>query len=614
MKNRPLTIILALLLVLGMVACTPATQPSADPTPEAPVVDVAPSPEPADEGPANPIIRLSTTTSVNDSGLLPYLQPEFEADTGYKLEITSAGTGAAIEKGRTGDADALLVHSKSAEETFISEGFAAERIPFMYNYFVILGPADDPAGVGSAANATEAFKAIAEGGFTFISRGDSSGTHNAENKIWAAAQIEPNPEKDSWYVSAGQGMGACITMAAEEQAYVLSDKATYLAHEMRPQLNLLLERSDEMKNTYSMLAISPDKWADTNIDGANAFIEWMQGEKATQLIDSYGVAEYGEQLFFTMAGEIALTDVVGRTVTLPGAATKVVGTHNPSMNTAIVLGGGGKYLAGFGNKEMADGLYQYVIENFDSLTSIGKGKNINFETVASIGADLAILPERFTDQAEQYEAVGVPAIVALPNTESFDTIKNSLTLVAKALGEEARAAEICEFFDNQVTKAKEVSSKASRQPSVMFLGGSSMLTVAPEAMIQSYIIEAAGGKNAVTGIDVKGEFAEVNLEQIIVWNPDVIWIPAYADYTVDDILNDAGWTATNAVKNKAVYQFPSALEPWDYPTASCCLGVCWATNNLHPELYTKDELMADVDAYYTLVYGRTFTAEELGIK
>jgi tungstate transport system substrate-binding protein len=231
--------------------------------------------------------------------LLPYLQPTFETDTGYTLEITSAGSGAAIEKGRTGDADVLLVHSKAAEETFVSEGFAPERIPFMYNYFVIVGPADDPAGAGSAATATEAFQKLAEGGFKFISRGDDSGTHNAEKKIWEAAGITPDPAADSWYVSAGAGMGACLNMAAEEQAYLLTDKATYLAHEMRDRLTILLERSDEMKNTYSVLVISPDKWPDTNIDGAAAFAEWITSEKALALISQYGVAEYGEALFFT---------------------------------------------------------------------------------------------------------------------------------------------------------------------------------------------------------------------------------------------------------------------------------------------------------------------------
>lgn len=146
-----LAVLLALCLVLGLAACKA----------KAPVEEsAAPSEEPTAPVVENPTIRLSTTTSVNDSGLLPYLQPVFEADTGYKLEISSAGTGAAIEKGRTGDADALLVHAKASEEEFISQGYADERIPFMYNYFVIVGPKDDPAGVKSCANASEAFKKL----------------------------------------------------------------------------------------------------------------------------------------------------------------------------------------------------------------------------------------------------------------------------------------------------------------------------------------------------------------------------------------------------------------------------------------------------------------------
>ena len=134
------------------------------------------------------MIRLSTTTSVNDSGLLPYLQPYFEADSGYKLEITSAGTGAAIEKGKTGDADCLLVHAKSQEEAFVADGYSDARVPFMYNYFVIIGPASDPAGVAKCTTAAEAFKAIAESKAPFISRGDKSGTNTAELNIWKARE------------------------------------------------------------------------------------------------------------------------------------------------------------------------------------------------------------------------------------------------------------------------------------------------------------------------------------------------------------------------------------------------------------------------------------------
>lgn len=288
--KKLLVVLLAVMLCLSFAACA---NTDADNNGENNAENEVTTPE-------NPIIRLSTTTSVNDSGLLPYLQPEFEADTGYKLEITSAGTGAAIEKGRTGDADVLLVHAQASEEQFIAEGYGIERIPFMYNYFVIVGPADDPAGVKEAAEASDAFAAIAEGQYKFISRGDDSGTHKAELAIWEAAGITPDPAVDTWYISAGAGMGAVLNMASEQQAYTLTDKGTYLAHELRDTLALLMEESEDMKNTYSMIAISPDKWPDTNIDGANAFIEWMQSDKATQMINDYGVEEYGQQLFFTL--------------------------------------------------------------------------------------------------------------------------------------------------------------------------------------------------------------------------------------------------------------------------------------------------------------------------
>ena len=246
--------------------------------------------------PANPTLRVSTTTSVNDSGLLPYLQPYFEEDTGYKMEVTSAGTGAAIKKGETGDADVLLVHAKASEEEFVNAGFGVERVPFMYNYFVIVGPEGDPAGVANCTTAADAFKAIADAGQTFVSRGDDSGTNKKELQIWEAAGI--TPEGQEWYVNAGAGMGATLTQTAERQGYTLTDKGTFLSNDAKNTLKIVLGEADDMKNTYSMIAISPDKWPDTNIEGANAFIEWMTSDKASKLIAEYGVAEYGEPLFF----------------------------------------------------------------------------------------------------------------------------------------------------------------------------------------------------------------------------------------------------------------------------------------------------------------------------
>ena len=186
------------------------------------------------------IIRLSTTTSVNDSGLLQYLLPSFEADYGYTVEITSAGTGKAIANAKMGNADLILVHSKTQEEAFIADGFArviegqeAERLTYMYNYFVLCGPSDDPAGVAAAASVKEAFALIAEGAYPFVSRGDNSGTHTKEISLWPEA-LAITVEQESvagytdWYNYSNAGMAACLTMANEIGGYILSDKATFL--------------------------------------------------------------------------------------------------------------------------------------------------------------------------------------------------------------------------------------------------------------------------------------------------------------------------------------------------------------------------------------------------
>ena len=185
-------------------------------------------------------IRLSTTTSVNDSGLLGYLLPAFEEAYGYTVEVQSAGTGKAIAAAKAGNADLILVHSQKQEEAFVEGGFArivsgfeAERISFIYNYFVLCGPSADPAGVASAASVLDAFAAIAEGGYTFVSRGDGSGTHTKELALWPAdlgitAEAETFADYTDWYVSANTGMGACLVMAEEMGAYILTDKATFL--------------------------------------------------------------------------------------------------------------------------------------------------------------------------------------------------------------------------------------------------------------------------------------------------------------------------------------------------------------------------------------------------
>lgn len=284
--KKVLSIALSVLMLFSLVACSAGAnneEGTATPTPE------------------NPTIRVSTTTSVNDSGLLPYLLPYFEKETGYKVEVQSAGTGAALQKAQDGNADLVLVHAKASEEEFISNGYGVERLPFMYNYFVIVGPADDPAGIKGSADAAEAFKKIADAKSNFVSRGDDSGTHKAELKIWGKDNA-PNAETDTWYISAGQGMGACLSMASEKNAYCLTDKATFLSMNNELKSEILIAESEDLKNTYSLIAVNPEKIDGLNVEGANALIEWMTGDEAKKLIAEYGQEEYGQPLFYLIEG------------------------------------------------------------------------------------------------------------------------------------------------------------------------------------------------------------------------------------------------------------------------------------------------------------------------
>ncbi len=255
------------------------------------------APDTTVQAPENPVIRMSTTTSVNDSGLLPYLLPVFEKATGYTVEVQSAGTGAAIQKAKDGNADLILVHAKASEEAFIEEGYGVERKPFMYNFFVIVGPEADPAGIKDGAeNAAEAFGRIADTKSAFVSRGDESGTHKAELKIWG--ENVPDAEKEAWYINAGQGMGACLTMASEKGAYCLTDKATFLSNKDSLNLEILLEKSEDMQNVYSLIECNPEKLDGVNTEGAKALIEWMMGTEASALIAEYGKEQYGQALFY----------------------------------------------------------------------------------------------------------------------------------------------------------------------------------------------------------------------------------------------------------------------------------------------------------------------------
>lgn len=241
-------------------------------------------------------LTISTTTSVRDSGLMDYLLPEFQKDTGITVKLIAQGTGAAIKTASDGNADVVLVHDRDAEDKFVSSGNGLKRIEVMYNYFVIVGPKNDPVGIKAAkmSDAAAAFAKIAGAKATFVSRGDQSGTNSKELKLWSSAKIKPSGK---WYVSAGKGMGDVLTMTSEMKGYTLSDKATFLSMESKLNLQIVLESASNLKNQYTIIAVNPVKHNGINAAGAQEFIKWMTSSKGLKMISEYGQSKYGTPLF-----------------------------------------------------------------------------------------------------------------------------------------------------------------------------------------------------------------------------------------------------------------------------------------------------------------------------
>lgn len=287
MSKKLLTWI-GLLVILGLLlgACGPAQTPE-------PVETTAPATETSGETGGSLI--LATTTSTDDSGLLDYILPDFEAQTGITVDVIAVGTGQALQLGEDGNADVLLVHARAREDEFMAAGHGVRREDVMYNDFVIVGPESDPARIGGMTDAAAAFQAIAEAEAPFVSRGDDSGTNTKELSIWEAAGIEPSGD---WYISAGQGMGAVLTLADEQQAYTLSDRATYLARTLEgTELVIEVEGDPILFNPYGVIAVNPDKGEHIQNDLANAFIDWLISVPTQELIAGYGVEQFGSPLF-----------------------------------------------------------------------------------------------------------------------------------------------------------------------------------------------------------------------------------------------------------------------------------------------------------------------------
>jgi len=278
---------LSLIVLLGLVTAIIGCQTSA----------VAPLPP-------QTRLRVATTTSLYDTGLWGYLEPMFEEANDVEMDIIYAGTGKALEYGRRGDVDVITVHSKAREEQFIAEGYGIERVPFAYNYFLIVGPADDPAGIKDMTP-EDAFKKLIETKTgTFVSRGDKSGTHSKEKAIWQSAgfDYEAVRETGNWYLEVGQGMGPALVIASEKQAYTLTDIGTFLAYRRKLELVPIVEKGDILLNVYSAISLNPEKNPQTKIEMANRLIAFLTSPRIQEFIGSYGVKEYGRSLFIPCAG------------------------------------------------------------------------------------------------------------------------------------------------------------------------------------------------------------------------------------------------------------------------------------------------------------------------
>jgi len=247
------------------------------------------------EPPANPNIILATTTSTQDSRLLDVLVPMFQEQTGYTVQTVAVGSGEAMKMGEEGNADVLLVHAPASEVTFMDGGFGKDRMLVMHNDFIVVGPADDPAKIKGLA-IKDAFKAIFDGGAPFITRGDDSGTHKKELALWKSAELDPGGKE--WYIETGQGMGASMTVASEKAAYILTDRATYLANKDNYQLEILVEGDKSLLNVYHVITVNPEKWTAANYDGAMAFAKFMTDPATQAVIGEFGKEKFGQPLFY----------------------------------------------------------------------------------------------------------------------------------------------------------------------------------------------------------------------------------------------------------------------------------------------------------------------------
>ena len=306
---------------------------------------------------------------------------------------------------------------------------------------------------------------------------------------------------------------------------------------------------------------------------------------------------------------IAVEDQLGRKVEIKGDVNRIVSSYYISTSILISLGVKDK-VVGIEAKAKNREMYKKVAKEFLDLPAVGTGKEINVEECMELKPDVVIIPTRLKSFIPQFEKLNIPVVAIEP--ETLEGFNNCVELLGKISGLEERSKELLKYYDDTIDKVKDMTKDIKNKPSVYLSGSDNILKTCTSKMYQNYMIDTAGGKNVTENID-EGYWTNISVEQLIEYNPDVIYIVGYAKYTVEDVLKDNRLKGLNAIKNKKVYVFPSTLEPWDYPTPSSILGMLWIVNNLHPDKYSTEDFKKDAKEFYNKFYDLKVTDKEIGI-
>lgn len=307
--------------------------------------------------------------------------------------------------------------------------------------------------------------------------------------------------------------------------------------------------------------------------------------------------------------KVTVVDQLGREVELDGTPEKIVSSYYISTSLLINLGVQDK-LVGIEAKAKTREMYKKVAKELIDLPAVGTSKEINVEECANLNPDLVIIPTRLKEFIPKFEELKIPVIAIEP--ETLDQFKETVKLIGKAVGKEEKANKLVNYYDDTISKVKELNKNLTEKQNVYLAGSDSVLKTCTSKMYQNYMFEVCGGEN-VTKELTDGYWTTVSVEELVKKNPDVIYMVGYASYSKDDILKDERLKGVNAINNNKVYVFPSTLEAWDYPTPSSMLGILWLENNLHPDLYSKEDYIKDAKEFYKEFYDIEVSEEELGL-